>query len=645
MKFFLRFLLLSLTFGFLFQGCVKREFDVPPIIDEASDLVANSTIAELKAKHTFGQAAAISEDIIIKGVVVSNDREGNFFKVLIIQDGTAGIEIQIDRVSLWEDYPVGREIFVKCQGLFMGDNNGTIQLGASIDASANNRVTRIPDVLRRAYLFRGARNQDASPTSVRISELNQSRISTLVRLEGVQFSSGDVGSTLADVVNQFSRNLTIEDCDGNRMIIRTSGFSTFAGAQAPSGRGTITGVYSVFGNDRQLFIRDLEDLKLDGDRCGSGGVGGNLISIANLRASFTGSTGTVADNLKIKGVVITDVANSNITARNLVLQEPNGSGITIRFDANNTFALGDEIEVNVSGVEISEFQGLLQLNNVPNSRASKVGTGTVSPRNLTIAEINAQFEALESTLVRIEGVTITKTSGTNFSGSCILDDGTGTITLFTQSYSAFAGNNFPTGVVTLTGIVSQGGTQQARQIFIRNLNDIVGGGSGGGDLTSLNEGFSGITNNSDLSLTGWRNIAEIGARVWRGQTFQGNGYAQATSFNSTDPVNVMWLITPEITIDQPKELLFETAVNFWVHNGLEVLVATNFNGNNLADANWTKLEARMATEGDTPQTFIPSGAVDLSAFTGKMHIAFKYTGNNTNSTSTYRVDNIVVRNK
>ena len=645
MKFFSRYLFLSIAVGFLFQGCVKREFDVPPIIDEAADLVANSTIAELKAKHTFGQAAAIAEDIIIKGVVVSNDREGNFFKVLIIQDGTAGIEIQIDRVSLWEDYPVGREIFVKCQGLFMGDNNGTIQLGAAIDASANNRVTRIPDVLRRAYIFRGARNQDASPTSLSISELNQSRISTLVRLEGVQFSSGDVGSTLADVVNQFSRNLSIEDCEGNRMIIRTSGFSTFAGAQAPSGRGTITGVYSVFGNDRQIFIRDLEDLNLDGDRCGSGGVGGNLISIADLRASFTGTTGAVGDNLKIKGIVITDVSNSNITARNLVVQEPGGAGITIRFDANNTFALGDEIEVNVSGVEISEFQGLLQLNNVPNSRASKVGTGTIAPQTLTIAEVNAQFESLESTLVRLEGVTITKNSGSNFSGSCILEDGTGTITLFTQSYSAFAGNNFPTGTVTLTGIVSQGGTQQTRQIFIRNLNDIVGGGSGGGDLTSLNESFSGVPNNSDLSLTGWRNIAEIGARVWRGQTFQGNGYAQATSFNSTDPVNVMWLITPEITIDQPKELLFETAVNFWVHNGLQVLIATNFNGNNLADANWTPLEARIATEGDTPQTFIPSGTIDLSAFTGKIHIAFKYTGNNTNSTSTYRVDNIVVRNK
>jgi len=645
MNFAFRISILFSVFLFGLNACVKREFDEPPIVDEVSDLEVNTTIAELKAMHTLGQASQITEDIIIRGVVVSNDQAGNFFKVLILQDETGGIDIQIDRVALHDDYPVGREVYVKCQGLFMGDNNGTIQLGASVDAANNNRVTRIPDNLRRLYLFRGRRNQDASPRPATINTLTSERISTLVRLDGIQFINADVGQTLADVVNQFSRNLTLEDCEGNRILIRTSGFAEFANFRAPEGKGSITAVYTVFGNDRQLFIRDVDDIQFNEDRCGSGPIGGDLISIAELRALYTGSTANLPNDIKIRGVVISDLSNSNITARNLVIQDPNGAGITIRFDSNNTFAMGDELEINVSGVEISVFQGLLQLNNVPNNRANRVGSAVVAPRVRTIAEIQADFTNLESTLVTINDVEISKTSGTTLSGSCILEDETGSIVLFTQTYSAFADNPFPTGRVNVTGIVSIGGAQQTRQISIRNLNDLDGGNGGGGEVTAINQNFNNVTDNTTINFPGWSNIAQVGSRVWLGRVFSGNGYAQATSFNSQDPINVMWLITPEITIDQPKELEFKSAVNFWVHEAVEVLVATNYTGNNLSTANWTPIQARLAGQGDTPQEFISSGVVDLSAFTGKMHIAFKYTGNNSNNTTTFRIDDVVVRNK
>lgn len=643
---FLKLSIIFLATSLFTLSCVKREFDEPPVVDEAADLEVNSTIAELKDNHTFGTAAQIEDDIIIKGVVVSNDEAGNFFKVLVIQDETAGIEIQIDRISLHDDYPIGREVFVKCQNLYMGDNNGTIQLGADVDAANNNRVTRIPDNLRRLYLFRGKRDQDASPSTETITSLNQSKISTLVQLENVQFVSSDVGETLADTDNQFSRNLTIEDCDGNNIIIRTSGFADFANTPAPEGNGSITAVYSVFGTDRQLFIRDIDDIQFSGDRCGAGPVDGDLIPIADLRDLFTGSTMAVPDNLKIRGIVISDLVGSNITSRNLVIQEPGGAGITVRFDNNNIFAMGDEIEINISGVELSEFQGLLQLNNVANNRANKIGTGQISPPTLTVNEILEDFDNLESTLVYLEDVSISKNNGNTFGGSCDVTDATGDILMFTQFYAAFADNTIPTDEVNMTAIVSRGGNMSARQLSIRNLNDIEGGGNGGGNGDNeINERFNSVQNNVDLNLSGWYNIAEIGSRVWRGRVFDDNGYAQATSFNSDDPVNVMWMITPEIELDEDKVLTFETAKAFWTHNALEVLVSENFNGNNVATATWVSIDARLAGENDPDHDFIPSGEIDLSSFSGTINIAFKYTGNNSNNTGTYRVDNVSVMNK
>jgi hypothetical protein len=632
------FLLAAFVYIAGLSSCVKREFDEPPYADETSELTPNTTLAQLKALYK-GTAIQIKDDLIVSAVVVADDRSGNYFKSIIVQDQTAGIDIQIDKIALHDDYPIGREIFIKCKDLWIGNNNGSLQLGASVDGTG--RAQRIPDNLRSKFLYRGRRNQAITPLVIKINELNETHIHRLVRLEGVQFKSSDVDKTLANAATQTSVNLNLEDCSMNGIILRTSGFSSFASAKASASKGAVTAIYSVFGTDKQLFLRELEDINFTESRCGSGGGDLNLVSIASVRALFTGQTTAAPAKSKIKASVITDRTNSNITSRNIVVQEPNGAGIVIRFAASNTFALGDQIEVDISGMEISEFNGLLQLNNIPNSNAVKVGEGNMpSPIELTISEILASFENYESRLVRVKDVQVTKSGSDNYSGTCTLSDGTGSMDLFTQSYAAFADATIPNSKVNITAVVSQGGTQQSKQLFIRNLTDVSGSGGGGG--SDLNETFTGVGSNVDLNLAGWSNIAEIGSRLWRGQVFNGNGYAQATSFNSSDPVNVMWLVSPPITLDVPKILTFETAMNFWRHNGLEVFISNDFNGNNVSTATWTKINARLAEETDPVNTFIPSGEIDLSAFSGTVRIAFKYSGDNSNNTSTYRVDNVKV---
>lgn len=469
----------TLLMSVVISSCVKRNFDEPPVKDETADLIVTHTIAEIKARYV-NAPVQITDDVIIAGTVISDDVTGNFFKQLIIQDATGGIEFRVDRVALSDDYPAGRRVFVKMKNLWLASNNGTIQVGVSITA---NSADRIPDNLRGQFFFKGPKGQTLTPRVVTISELNTSMISTLVQINGVQIIASEMDSTYAWSVGgeQLTRNRNIEDCSGNRIILRNSGFATFANLPLPKGNGSIVAVYSVFGADRQLFIRDVTDLSFTGTRCG-GGTGGDLdpISIQDLRALFTGSATTAPAKKKIKGIVISDRVAENITNRNLVIQEIGGAGITVRFTANNTFNMGDELEIDISGMELSEFQGTLQLNNVPNANATRLSTGVnVIPQVVTIAQINANFEAYESELLTIQNVTITKSSGSTFTGSTTLNDGTGSIDMFTQSYAAFAGNTFPTGVVTVTGIAQQGGTNSTRQISIRNPADITGGGGGG----------------------------------------------------------------------------------------------------------------------------------------------------------------------
>ena len=77
----------------------------------------------------------------------------------------------------------------------------------------------------------------------------------------------------------------------------------------------------------------------------------------------------------------------NIVAQNIYIQD-NSSAIAVRFTATQPYNLGDEIEINVKGMELSEFNGLLQINNVPLANFS--GTAfNVTP--VSVTAIVSQF--------------------------------------------------------------------------------------------------------------------------------------------------------------------------------------------------------------------------------------------------------------
>lgn len=168
--------------------------------------------------------------------------------------------------------------------------------------------------------------------------------------------------------------------------------------------------------------------------------------------------------------------------------------------------------------------------------------------------------------------------------------------------------------------------------------------------TIFQENFSDNTDNTDLNTTGWTNYAQQGTKKWSEQVFSDNGYAEFTSFGSAQAVNIAWLISPEIDMDKQEgeKLHFQTAHNFLTHrdNPIELLVSTDYDGVNFNNASWVKLDAKMVTPDDVRFTWINSGAIDLSKFTGKLHFAFRVTGSgtNTNLDGTYQVDNIRVFN-
>ena len=459
-------------------GCVDQDFDEPPL-DGLTTLVANSTVSEVKALHTLGQAASrVDNDLVLEVTVGADDQFGNLFRQLAVQDETGGFIIRLNATGLFNNYAEGTVILIKMQGLYIGDYNGTYQINGSVDDP-------IEELLIKNHLFVKERNKDVTPEVVTIDELgNATRLdqllSKVIQIDDVQFSAASSGAPFADAINRFSVNRDLEDCKGNSLIVRTSGFADFANELTPEGKGSFVGVLSVFRDTRQLLVRQPSDLQMGGTRCGAGSGSETLISIGELRTQFTGQEIPASADTKIRGVVISDAVNENTDVRNMVLQDGD-KGIVVRFSDPHSFALGEEVEVVVSESLLSEFNGLLQVSGVANAAATSNGTGTLpTPRTVTVAEIAPNLADWESTLIEIKGAMIT--GGNTYNGGLTVSDASGSISMFTRSAASFADLPVPSSSTDIVAIVSE---FNSAQILIRNLSDISADGGSGGELEPI----------------------------------------------------------------------------------------------------------------------------------------------------------------
>lgn len=265
-KTFLGLFLLA-TVSILVNSCVKDEFDEPEPYVYKVDFEANTSLAELKALYD-GDTTLIGDSVIVKGTVISSDEFGNFYKELIIQDSTGGLSISLDRSSLYNDYPVGSTVYIKCGGLYLGEYGGVVQLGSLYEDNGVWRFGRMQGwEYIQQHLYRDDRGEPISPKKISITEINTGLINTLVKFENVQFNETNLGLTYADAANNIDKNRDIEDCDKNTVALRTSGYARFAADTIPEGNGTLIAILSSYNGDYQLKIRTSDDVNFTGERC------------------------------------------------------------------------------------------------------------------------------------------------------------------------------------------------------------------------------------------------------------------------------------------------------------------------------------------------------------------------------------------
>jgi hypothetical protein len=117
---------------------------------------------------------------------------------------------------------------------------------------------------------------------------------------------------------------------------------------------------------------------------------------------------------------------------------------------------GDEVSIQLNGGQYFEFNGLLQIQNVPNANVTIVNEGVTlpTPESITVAQLNSN--AYEGKLVRITDVAFVDANGTaTMSGTKAVSNGTLTTNVRTETTAPHASSVLPYGFGTITGLAGE----------------------------------------------------------------------------------------------------------------------------------------------------------------------------------------------
>ena len=231
-------------------GC-EKDFDSPPVKELPEGNIL--TIDSVRNIYTAFDTTIIGY-YSFYGVVTADETFGNFYKELYIQDETNAIKLDLTSSS---DYFVGDKLRVSLKGTTISRGTDNMIIIAEVDPAI--------------HLIKQKAEGDIVPEVVTISDLAITSLFTpyqskLVQINNVEFKCSDVCNSWADPITQSDENRELIDTSGFNLIVRSSGYSSFAGEQLPFGKGSIIGIVTQFGTTLQLSIRNPSEFIMQGNR-------------------------------------------------------------------------------------------------------------------------------------------------------------------------------------------------------------------------------------------------------------------------------------------------------------------------------------------------------------------------------------------
>lgn len=197
--------------------------------------------------------------------------------------------------------------------------------------------------------------------------------------------------------------------------------------------------------------------------------GGTAMTIAEVLAYGA----ALPSGSTIEGVVISNMDLNNLTSKKGMYVQDETAGLQFYLAENHTFAYGDKVQIDLSGVTVGAYNGAVQISNLALDKIAKVSSGnTVTPKTVTMADFLAnkyegQYIALEGVQVAASDLSNTFVVGGAHTSINMEDASGNKFVVFSSKYATYGTETVPQGSGTIKGISSiNNGTIQI--IFSQN---------------------------------------------------------------------------------------------------------------------------------------------------------------------------------
>lgn len=260
---------------------IEENEDVTEILDSISEgTLQLKTIEQIKKLYIPGNnPLEVASNIVVKGYVISSDKSGNFYKEFYMQDApenpTAGIKVALNLSNSYNKFNIGREIYIRLKGLYIGETNsgnGIITIGGKVK---NTNITEIENVTVNQisnHIYRSETTKEIVPKIIEFAGINETHIGTFITLENVFFDAQLSGKSYVDPKEDFDTQRKVQTCLGlgyDELLIETSSFSRFSNETLPEKAGSINAVVSkdFGGNFIVLNLNNTNDVFMNEERC------------------------------------------------------------------------------------------------------------------------------------------------------------------------------------------------------------------------------------------------------------------------------------------------------------------------------------------------------------------------------------------
>ncbi|MCI2081787.1 MAG: DUF5689 domain-containing protein [Bacteroidales bacterium] len=397
---------------------------------------------------TSGASVTLGVDITVKGRVLSNidpDTGGNVNnKSMYIEDGTDSYSgICVRYASSGNNVLAqGDEVEITMDGGTISNYSGTIQLTPLSD----------DDIVKTS-----SANEVQAPVAVAYADMMKYQ-SMYIATPKVQVVDSDLSGTMSGAVS-----VQTENGDYITMYSGTSSSQTAAwtGDNVPQGAGILYGIFTPYGSSIEVLPQTRSDFAgLTGERFTVGGGEATLTSIAAVRDG--GYNGSIDDDIKISGTVTSNAALKVNSYSTVFMQdgtsENSGIMLYLKKSADNTFSVGDEIEVKLKGSKFTVYNGSdeIALSDDANITVTSSTPAPVDPVIITADQLRSENAKWQSMYVKIGGVQVVSDSlGKNMTGNTPVENTDGTqFTMYTRAGSVWADIQVPQGSGDLCGVAS-----------------------------------------------------------------------------------------------------------------------------------------------------------------------------------------------